>query len=106
MRSVLVIVATAFVIAHFYVLRMNKNAAVKRVAYRWLMIVTGLGILVFTAITVEDLVLMVFVIPVVAFVVFMSLRCTKFCDWCGEMVRTNLPFVNKSLCRRCGSALH
>jgi hypothetical protein len=94
---------SAFLISNIYILHMNKKASVKRKAFRWWMAAFALFLLVFTALTIEDLVLMVFVIPVIAWVAFMSLRFTKFCDWCGRMIQTNLPFTDKKHCPRCGS---
>lgn len=105
MRYVGLIIFIVCLIGHIYILKSERKAAVKRVAYRWLMIVFGLSFLTLTALTVESLWLMVFVIPVVAMVVFLSLKFTKFCDWCGKGVRTNLPFVDKATCSRCGSTI-
>ena len=105
MKYLTIAIFAAFVISNIYIFQMNRKADVKRRAFRWFMIIFGIFLIVFTAVTIKDLVLMVFVVPVVSWVVFMSLRFTKFCDWCGRMVRTNLPFTDKHQCPRCGSRI-
>jgi len=95
----------AFLISNIYILHMNRKAVVKRRAFRWWMVIFGTFLIAFTALTIKDLGLMVFVVPVVGWVVFMSLMFTKFCDWCGRVVRTNLPFTDKHHCPRCGSRI-
>jgi hypothetical protein len=105
LKYITAVIFSAFLVSNIYILSMNKKASVKRVAFRWWIVVFAVFLLVFIALTIEDLILMVFVIPVIAWVVFMSLRFTKFCDWCGRMVKTNLPFTDKHHCPRCGSSI-
>ena len=88
-----------------YVLYGNHSATFKRKWYRRLMIVNGVFFLVLLAASVRDLFLLLLVLPVLAWIVFGSLRFTKFCEWCGSTVRTNLPFIDKKHCPRCGSDL-
>lgn len=94
-----------FLASSAYILKMNKKASLKRKAFRWWVGSFALFLLVSIAAEVEDFALMVFVVPVIALFVFGSLRHTKFCEWCGRMVRTNLPFTDKDHCPRCGSKI-
>jgi hypothetical protein len=105
MKYIIGTIFSAFLISNIYILHMNRKASVKRRAFRWWMASFGTFLIVFTAFTIEDLVLMVFIVPVVAWVVFMSLIFTKFCDWCGKLVQNNLPFTDKDHCPRCGSSI-
>jgi hypothetical protein len=95
----------AFLVSNIYVLHMKKSASVKRKAFRWWVGSFALFVLVLTAFEVDDIRLMVFMVPVIAWIVFASLRFTKFCEWCGRMVQTNLPFTDKKHCPRCGSRI-
>lgn len=103
MKFIIAAAFAAFVISNIYILHMNRKAVTKRRAFRWWAGMLGIFLIVSTALMVEDLTLMVFVVPVVSWVVVMSLVFTKFCDWCGKVTRTNLPFTDKRHCRRCGS---
>jgi len=103
MKYIIGVIFGGFLVSNIYILQMNKKASDKRKAFRWWMGVFAIFLLILTALTIEDLVLMLFVIPVIAWIVFMSLRFTKFCDWCGRMTQTNLPFTDKKHCPRCGS---
>ena len=86
-----------------YILSMDKKPAVKRTAFRWYVILVSLLLLLFISLVIESLVLLVFVVPVLVLVDFIWLKYTRFCEWCGRAVQTNLPFVNKEFCPRCGS---
>lgn len=92
-------------LTHVYILHMNRKASVKRRAFRWWLVVCGAFLAVSLALAVSDKVLLVIVLPVLGAVLFGWLRFTKFCDWCGKVVRTNLPFVDKNRCPRCGSSI-
>src|ERR1700741_79681 len=105
MRYFLIIAFLLFLVSNIYILRMNRKAASKRRAFQWWTIVFAvfsIGSLLFA---VPDKVLLLVVVPVLAAVVFGWLRFTKFCDWCGRMVKTNLPFGEKNRCPRCGSSI-
>ena len=103
MKYLLILIFLLFLISNFYILHMNRKAALKRKAFRWWMTVFAAFLVVYFSISVPDKILLVAVLPVLAVVVFGSLRFTKFCDWCGRMVQTNLPFRNGNQCPRCGS---
>ena len=105
MRYFLSISFLLFLLSNIYILHMNKKASVKRRAFRWWMIVFAAFSTVYLSLAVSDKVLLLFVLPVLAAVVFGSLRFTKFCDWCGRMVKTNLPFGERNRCPRCGSTI-
>ena len=95
----------AFLVSNIYILQTNKSAPMKRKAFRWWVWSLALFMLVVTGFEAEDIRLMVFMVPVVVGIVFASLRFTKFCEWCGRMVQTNLPFIDKEHCPRCGSKI-
>jgi len=97
MKYIIAVIFSSFLVSNIYILHMNKKASVKRQAFRWWMAIFGVFLLMFAALMIEDLVLMVFVIPVIAWVVFISLRFTKFCDWCGRMIKTNLPLPIRNI---------
>ncbi len=103
MTYLLTIIFLGFLIANAYILYSNRNGRAKRKAFRWLL--TGFVIFlgVYFSITISDKIFLVVVLPVLAFVLFGTLRFTKFCDWCGRMVKTNLPFRTGNHCPRCGS---
>jgi hypothetical protein len=105
MKYFTTIVFAAFIISIAYIFHTNKKAAVKRTAFRWWMAIFATFLLVSTAITIKDLILMVFVVPVVAWVALMSLKFTKFCDWCGKVIHTNLYLSKQRSCPRCGSSI-
>jgi hypothetical protein len=94
-----------FLISNFYILRMNRKATTKRKAFHWWMAVFAIFMVLYCSITITDKILLVVVLPVLAAVVFGWLRFTKFCDWCGRMIQTNLPFRKGNACPRCGSEI-
>lgn len=94
-----------FLLSNAYILHMNKKAAVKRSAFRWWLAVFATFMVVYFSIVVADKALLFVVLPVLGGLVFGMLRFTKFCDWCGKIVHTNLPFVDKNRCPRCGSSI-
>lgn len=105
MRHFLAITFLLFLLSNLYILHMNKKAAIKRKAFRWWSIIFASFYFVYLSIAISDKVLLLVVLPVLAAVVFGWLRFTKFCDWCGRMVKTNLPFGERNRCPRCGSAI-
>jgi hypothetical protein len=44
-----------------------------------------------------------FVLIPLGLIIYLTIKNTKFCDWCGHTIRLNLPFRRKGLCPRCGS---
>jgi len=105
MRYILGAIFIAFVLLDIYILHTDRGAIVKRKWFRWLVVSNAIFLLVLVAFTVEDLFLLVFVIPVLAWIVFGRLKFTKFCEWCGWTVRTNLFFADRKYCPRCGSKI-
>lgn len=103
MRYFLTVIFFGFLLSNMYILHMNKNAVIKRKAFRWWTTVFAAFLVVYLSIALTDKVLLLVVLPVVAGVVFALLKFTKFCDWCGRMVQTNLPFGERNRCPRCGS---
>ena len=93
----------AFLFSSMYILRMNKKASIKRKALRWWLAIFATFLVPYLSITLPDKVLLLVILPVLAGVLFGVLRFTKFCDWCGRMVQTNLPFGDRNRCPRCGS---
>ena len=105
MKYVLTITFFVFLISNFYILRMNRKATDKRKAFRWWLVIFAAFLAVYFSITIADKIFLVVVLPVLAGVVYGWLKFTKFCDWCGRMVHTNLPFRDKNHCPRCGSTI-
>ncbi|MFS2134503.1 hypothetical protein [Duganella sp. Dugasp56] len=46
-----------------------------------------------------------FMIPVVALIVFLNLRSAKFCDACGKTNMSRNPFFRSRFCSKCGAKL-
>ena len=105
MRYLLAVIFLAFLISNAYILRMNREAAIKRKAFRWWMAGFAVFMVVSLSISIPDKILLVVVLPVLALVIFGWLRFTKFCDGCGRMIQTNLPFRKGNACPRCGSEI-
>lgn len=87
------------------ILHLDMKASVKRRAFRWSIILSALSFLVVMPLTGLEVGLLIFVIPVLAGMIFISIKFTKFCEWCSAAVRTNYPFVDKEHCPKCGSSL-
>ena len=104
MRYFVSITFLLFLLSNIYILYMNKKASSKRRAFRWWMIVFAAFSIVYLLFTVSDKVLLLVLVPVLAAVLFGWLKFTKFCDWCGRMIKTNLPFGGNR-CPRCGSTI-
>lgn len=104
MRYLLIGAFVVFFFTKIYILYTNKNAAFKRKAFRWWLAALATFLAVYSAVTIQDKVLLLVVLPVLAGVIFGLLKFTKFCNWCGRMVQTNLPIGNNT-CPRCGSAI-
>jgi hypothetical protein len=103
MSYLLTIIFVGFLAANAYIVYSNMNGRAKRKAFRWLLTGFIAFLAVYTSIAIPDKIFLVVVLPVLAFVLFGLLRFTKFCDWCGRMVKTNLPFRTGNQCPRCGT---
>ena len=105
MRYFVNIIFVLFLLSNIYILRMNRKAAVKRKAFRWWLTIFAAFMVAYFLVALPDKILLVVVLPVLAGIVFGSLKFTKFCDWCGRLVQTNLPFRDGNSCPRCGSTV-
>ena len=105
MKYLLTVMFLGFLISNAYILRMNRKAAIKRKAFRWWMAGFAIFMVVSLSISIPDKIFLVVLLPVLALVIFGWLRFTKFCDWCGRMVQTNLPFRTGNACPQCGSEI-
>jgi len=105
MRYLVTITLLLFLLSNIYIVQMNKKASVKRRAFRWWIIAFAFVATVYLSVTVSDKILLFVVLPVLAGVLLGWLKFTKFCDWCGRMVKTNLPFREGNRCPRCGSTI-
>lgn len=105
MRYLQSIAFLLFLLANIYILYMNKKASIKRKAFRWWLIIFAAFSVTSLSLAISDKVLLLIVLAVLAGVIFGWLRFTKFCDWCGRVVKTNLPFGERNRCPRCGSAI-
>ena len=104
MEYLLSLIFFALVLAQIYILNMDTKSKVKRKAFRWWLTVCGV-LAVFLCLVVSDKILLVVAIPGLAGVLFAFAKVTKFCDWCGRVVQTNLPFGDRNMCPRCGSTI-
>lgn len=105
MEYLLSLIFFALVLAQIYILNMDTKSKVKRKAFRWWLTVCGGVLAVFLCLVVSDKILLVVAIPGLAGVLFAFAKFTKFCDWCGRVVQTNLPFGDRNTCPRCGSTI-
>lgn len=105
MRYLVGSIVIVLILLNGYIYFANRKATFKRKFFRWLVICQAVLILVVLPFAVQDMFLLLFVIPVIGWVVFGYLRFTKFCEWCGKTVRTNLPFTDPNRCPRCGGQI-
>jgi hypothetical protein len=105
MRYLVTVTFLLFLISNIYILHMNKKATVKRMAFRWWLILFAVFSITNLAFGIADKVLLLLFLPVLAVVLVGWYRFTKFCDWCGRMVKTNLPFASSNRCPRCSSSI-
>jgi hypothetical protein len=95
-----------FAASHVYILYvLDLRPPLKRKFFRGHLILFALALLLTMALTGTPPVLFVFLMPVLAFVVFGLIRWTKFCSRCGREAQTNLPYADKERCPRCGASL-
>ena len=102
------VLAVVFIFAasHVYILYvLDLKPPLKRRLFRGHLILFAVSVLLTMGLTGTPLELFVFLAPVLAFVVFGLIRWTKFCSRCGKEVQTNLPYVDKEHCPRCGASL-
>ena len=95
-----------FAASYVYILYvLDLRPPLKRKLFRWHLILFAVALPLTMTLTGTPPILLVFLAPVLAFVVFAMIRWTKFCSRCGREVQTNLPYVDKEHCPRCGGAL-
>ena len=95
-----------FAASHAYILYvLDLRPPLKRKFFRGHLILFAVAVLLAMALTGTPPGLFAFLVPVLAFVVFAMIRWTKFCSRCGREVQTNLPYVDKEHCPRCGASL-
>ena len=83
----------------------SRNVRFKRRYYGWYMAVVGVAVLVsFGALGIGHPMLLVMT-PLVAAVVYASIRGTAFCDACGQTTFHTKPFAKPVFCSHCGSRL-
>jgi hypothetical protein len=61
------------------ILHLGMKAAVKRKAFRWCVILSALSFLIVMPLTGIEVELLIFVIPVLAGMIFIFIKFTKFC---------------------------
>jgi hypothetical protein len=99
-------VVLIFAASYVYILHVpDLKPPLKRKLFRGHLILFAVVLLLTLGLTGMEVVLFVFLVPVLAFVVFGVIRWTKFCSRCGREVQINLPYVDKEQCPRCGGAL-
>ena len=105
MRLLGIVPFVIIVIGHGFILHSNLRASVKRKAFRWSIVLFACSLLFVLLIEMEDVSLLIFALPVLAWLVYAFIRYTKICEWCGHAVDSSLPFRDKKICPRCGSEL-
>jgi len=85
--------------------RADIKFSVKRKAFRWIIVLSLASFLVVMPLTGMEYSLMVFAVPILAWVGFAFIKYTKFCERCGASVKTNIPFIDETHCPRCNSSL-
>jgi ribosomal protein S27AE len=99
-------VVLIFAASYVYILYvLDLKPPLKRKLFRGHLILFAVALLLTLGLTGMEVGLFVFLVPVLAFVVFGMIRWTKFCSRCGREVQINLPYVDKEHCPRCGGAL-
>lgn len=99
-------VVLIFAAAYVYILYvLDLKPPLKRKLFRGHLILFAVALPLTLGLTGTEVGLLVFLAPVLAFVVFGMIRWTKFCSRCGREVQINLPYVDKEHCPRCGGAL-
>ena len=95
-----------FVASHVYILYvLDLKPPLRRRLFRGHLILFAISLLLTMGLTGTPPELFVFLVPVLAFVVFGLIRWTKFCSRCGKEVQINLPYIDKEHCPRCGALL-
>src|SRR3712207_5228497 len=95
-----------FAASHVYIMYvLDLKPPLKRGLFRGHLLLFAASLLLTMALTGTPLELFVFLVPVLALVVFGLIRWTKFCTRCGREVQTNLPYADKEHCPRCGASL-
>lgn len=106
MNTWVLTVVLIFAASYVYILYvLGLKPPLKRKLFRGHLILFALALPLTLGLTGTPVGLLVFLAPVLAFVVFAMIRWTKFCSRCGREAQTNLPFVDKERCRRCGAPL-
>ena len=101
-----IFVATSLLILFAYIFHMERKATVKQKVFRWYIVLVSIFIIIYMGFTLESLALLVFAVPIVILVAIMWIKYTRFCEWCGQTVQINSPFIDdKENCPRCGSKL-
>lgn len=101
-----ILVGISLLILFAYILHMDRKATVKRKVFRWYIALVSIFLIIYMGFTLESPALLIFGIPAVIVPALMWLKYTKFCEWCGQTVQINSPFIDdKENCSRCGSRL-
>ncbi len=99
-------VVLIFAASYVYILYvLDLKPPLKRKLFRGHLILFAVVLPLAMGLTGMEVGLLVFLVPVLAFVVFAMVRWTKFCSRCGREVQTNLPYLDKEHCPRCGASL-
>lgn len=99
-------VVSIFAASYVYILYvLDLRPPLKRRLFRGHLVLFAAALLLTMVLTGTPPVLLVFLAPVLAFVVFAMIRWTRFCARCGREVQVNLPYADKEHCPRCGASL-
>lgn len=99
-------VVLIFAASYVYILYvLELEPPLKRKLFRGHLILFAAALLLTLGLNGMEAGLFVFLVPVLALVVFGMIRWTKFCSRCGREAQVNLPGADKEHCQRCGGAL-
>lgn len=102
------LISIAFVlvgVAMMLVLKFSDDVPFKRRVLLWsLTLMAPLGVGFFWAAN-APLVMILLMIPGMAFIIFMNLRMIRFCDSCGRTLTNYNPIFRHKFCHNCGARL-
>ena len=93
-----------------FVFALGKNAPLKKKWFPRFIILVGILFVSFTGTMMViqsrsfgSLPFVAVMIPFVALISYLNLRCTKFCDNCGATIIDHNPFSRMRFCLKCGA---
>jgi len=85
--------------------RLNKNASLKRKVWAPFLVVTSLVFIGVVWTITKRVEVLYFLVPAVCLLTLVNLRMVRFCDSCGDTVRSQSPWRKPAFCPKCGAHL-